>query len=129
MAYQALYRQWRPKTFSQMVGQEAILDTLRHQVQTGHVAHAYLFCGSRGTGKTSTAKIMARAINCLNPQEGDLCGTCEICQRTQASDYMDILEFDAASNSRVEDARELLEKAQFPPQQVPSLLRFPSAPL
>lgn len=116
MAYQALYRQWRPKDFSHMVGQEAIVETLRHQVQTGRIAHAYLFCGSRGTGKTSTAKILARAINCLNPRNGDPCGECEVCRRMQAEEYMDILEFDAASNSRVDDARDLLEKANFPPQ-------------
>ena len=117
MAYQALYRQWRPKDFSHMVGQEPIVETLRHQVQTGRIAHAYLFCGSRGTGKTSTAKILARAVNCLNPQNGDPCGECEMCRRMQAEeDFMDILEFDAASNSRVEDARELLEKVNFPPQ-------------
>ena len=116
MAYQALYRKWRPKNFSQMVGQEAIVETLRHQVQTKRVAHAYLFCGSRGTGKTSTAKILARAVNCQNPQNGDPCGECETCRRMQSEEYMDILEFDAASNSRVEDARELLEKISFPPQ-------------
>ena len=116
MAYQALYRQWRPQDFSHMVGQEAIVETLRHQVQTGRIAHAYLFCGSRGTGKTSTAKILARAINCTHPINGDPCGECETCKRMQAEDFMDILEFDAASNSRVEDARELLEKVSFPPQ-------------
>ena len=116
MAYQALYRQWRPRDFSQMVGQEAIVETLRHQVQTGRIAHAYLFCGSRGTGKTSAAKILARAVNCMHPQDGNPCGKCETCQRMQAEDYMDILEFDAASNSSVEDARELLERVSFPPQ-------------
>ena len=116
MAYQALYRQWRPQNFSQMVGQEAIIETLRHQVQSRRIAHAYLFCGSRGTGKTSTAKILARAINCLNPQNGDPCGVCEICEKMRSEEYMDILEFDAASNSKVEDARDLLEKAVFPPQ-------------
>ena len=116
MAYQALYRQWRPRKFSQMVGQEPVVETLRHQVQTGRIAHAYLFCGSRGTGKTSTAKILARAINCLNPQDGDVCGECEMCRRMQDEDFLDILEYDAASNSKVENARELLNGAQFPPQ-------------
>ncbi len=116
MAYQALYRQWRPHTFSEMVGQEAIVETLRHQVQTGRIAHAYLFCGSRGTGKTSTAKILARAINCLHPQDGNPCGECEMCRRMADEEFLDILEYDAASNSRVEDARDLLEKANFPPQ-------------
>ena len=116
MAYQALYRQWRPRDFSGMVGQEAILETLRHQVMTGRVAHAYLFCGSRGTGKTSTAKIFARAMNCLHPRDGDPCGECEVCRKTREEDYLDILEFDAASNSKVEDARELMEKVNYPPQ-------------
>lgn len=116
MAYHALYREWRPKDFTHMVGQEAIVATLRHQVETGRVAHAYLFCGSRGTGKTSAAKIFARAINCLNPQHGDPCGECDVCRKSSSEEFMDILEFDAASNSRVEDARELLEKASFPPQ-------------
>lgn len=116
MAYQALYRKWRPKTFSDMVGQEAVVETLRNQVQAGRIAHAYLFCGSRGTGKTSTAKILARAVNCLNPKNGDPCGECEICQKMQSEEYMDILEFDAASNSGVDDARQLLERVSFPPQ-------------
>ena len=116
MAYQALYRQWRPRFFSEIVGQEAIVETLQHQVQTGRIAHAYLFCGSRGTGKTSTAKILARAINCGNPRNGDACGECEICRQMLDESFMDILEYDAASNSRVEDARDLLEKASFPPQ-------------
>ena len=81
MAYRALYREWRPKDFSHVVGQSAIIDTLRNQVIAKRIAHAYLFCGSRGTGKTSTAKILARAINCLNPQNGDPCGECDNCKR------------------------------------------------
>ena len=81
MAYQALYRQWRPTDFSSMVSQEAVVATLRNQITTGRIAHAYLFCGSRGTGKTSTAKIMARAINCEQPVNGDPCGQCESCRR------------------------------------------------
>lgn len=114
--YQALYRVWRPKTFSDMVGQEAIVRTLRNQVMTGRVAHAYLFCGSRGTGKTSAARILTRAINCLNPRNGDPCGECESCRTIEADASFDVYEMDAASNSRVEEIRELLEKVDYPPQ-------------
>ncbi len=114
--YQALYRVWRPRTFSEMVGQEAIRKTLRNQVRTGRIAHAYLFCGSRGTGKTSAAKIMARAINCLDPRDGDPCGECESCRAILAEQSLDVYEMDAASNSRVEEIRELLEKVDYPPQ-------------
>ncbi|MBR3740195.1 MAG: DNA polymerase III subunit gamma/tau [Clostridia bacterium] len=114
--YQALYRVWRPKTFSDMVGQEAIVRTLRNQVNTGRVAHAYLFCGSRGTGKTSAARILTRAINCLNPRNGDPCGECESCRTIEAGASFDVYEMDAASNSRVEEIRELLEKVDYPPQ-------------
>ena len=114
--YQALYRVWRPRTFSDMVGQEAIVRTLRNQVSSGRIAHAYLFCGSRGTGKTSAAKIMARAINCENPQNGDPCGACGSCKTIESGASFDVYEMDAASNSRVEEIRELLEKVDYPPQ-------------
>lgn len=114
--YQALYRKWRPQTFSEMAGQEAVIRTLRHQVAAGRVAHAYLFCGSRGTGKTSAAKIMARAINCENPQEGDPCLQCPACQALMGDASLDVFEMDAASNSRVEEIRDLLEKVDYPPQ-------------
>ena len=117
MAYQALYRQWRPVDFSSMVSQEAIVATLRNQITTGRIAHAYLFCGSRGTGKTSTAKIMARAVNCEHPVNGDPCGQCDSCRRLLSDESLDVMEFDAASNSRVEDARDLLETVKYPPQQ------------
>ena len=114
--YQALYRVWRPKKFSDMVGQESIVRTLTNQVSAGRIAHAYLFCGSRGTGKTSAAKIMARAINCENPQNGDPCGVCNSCRMIESDTSFDVFEMDAASNSRVEEIRELLEKVDYPPQ-------------
>ncbi len=117
MAYQALYRQWRPVDFSSMVSQEAVVTTLRNQVTTGRIAHAYLFCGSRGTGKTSTAKIMARAINCQHPVNGDPCGNCESCRRLLGEGSMDVMEIDAASNNGVDEIRDLRETVKYPPQQ------------
>ena len=116
MSYQALYRQWRPRHFSQMIGQENIVETLRHQVETGRIPHAYLFCGSRGTGKTSTAKIMARAINCEHPVHGDACDSCETCRLLNSDENLDIIEMDAASNRGIEDARGLRESVKYPPQ-------------
>ena len=116
MAYQALYRQWRPADFSSMVGQEAIVATLRNQVATGRIAHAYLFCGSRGTGKTSSAKIMARAVNCQQPDNGNPCGECESCRRLMGEESLDVMEIDAASNNGVEEIRDLRETVKYPPQ-------------
>ena len=116
MAYRALYREWRPKDFSHVVGQNAIIDTLRNQVTSKRIAHAYLFCGSRGTGKTSTAKILAKAINCLNPHNGDPCGVCENCQRAENEGSLDTIEIDAASNNGVDEIRELRETVKYPPQ-------------
>ncbi len=116
MAYQALYRQWRPVDFSSMVAQEVVVATLRNQITTGRIAHAYLFCGSRGTGKTSTAKIMARAINCEHPNDGDPCGECESCRRLLADESMDVMEIDAASNNGVDEIRDLRETVKYPPQ-------------
>ena len=116
MPYQALYRQWRPRKFSNVVGQEAIMETLRHQVETGRIPHAYLFCGSRGTGKTSTAKILASAINCEHPVNGDPCGECETCRLLSGDENLDIVEMDAASNRGIDDARVLRESVKYPPQ-------------
>ena len=114
--YQALYRKWRPRTLSEMVGQEAVIRTLRNQVASGRIAHAYLFCGSHGTGKTSAAKIMARAINCEHPVDGDPCLECASCKALMEDASLDVFEMDAASNSRVEEIRDLLEKVDYPPQ-------------
>lgn len=115
MSYQALYRAWRPDTFSEIVGQDAITRTLRRQVVTGRIAHAYLFCGTRGTGKTSAAKVLSRAINCLNPKDGDPCGECEICRTLKQESCMDVVEIDAASNNGVDEIRDLREKIKYPP--------------
>ena len=103
MAYTALYRTFRPASFNEMVGQEHITKTLRNQITAGRVGHAYLFNGGRGTGKTSAAKILARAINCLNPNEGEPCNECEICKGALNGSLTDIVEMDAASNNIVED--------------------------
>ena len=115
MSYQALYRAWRPETFTEMVGQDAITRTLKRQVMTGRIAHAYLFCGTRGTGKTTAAKVLARAINCLNPHDGDPCGECEVCRALREESSMDVMEIDAASNNGVDEIRDLREKIKFPP--------------
>ena len=115
MAYRALYRRYRPATFAEVVGQEHITATLQNQIVTGHVAHAYLFCGTRGTGKTSTAKIFARAVNCLSPEHGEPCGHCEACRLALDPSNPDITEIDAASNNGVDDVRALIEKAHYAP--------------
>ncbi len=116
MAYQALYRQWRPASFAQVIGQEAVVSTLRRQVETGRIAHAYLFCGCRGTGKTTIAKIMSRAVNCKNPNHGDPCGVCDPCRAILAESTLDVLELDAASNNSVDNVRDLLEQVRYPAQ-------------
>ena len=115
MSYQALYRAWRPNTFTEIVGQDAITRTLKRQVMSGRIAHAYLFCGTRGTGKTTAAKVLSRAINCLNPQDGDPCGECECCRALAEESTMDVMEIDAASNNGVDEIRDLREKIKFPP--------------
>ena len=116
MAYTALYRKFRPISFSEMVGQEHITKTLKNQIVAGRVGHAYLFSGGRGTGKTSAAKIMARAINCLHPKEdGEPCNECEICKAILDGSLTDVVEMDAASNNSVEDIRAIRDEVNFLP--------------
>lgn len=115
MAYKALYRKYRPRTFDEVVGQDHITTTLKHQVMTGNINHAYLFTGSRGTGKTSTAKIFAKAVNCPNSKDGSPCFECEVCKALDMSNNVDILEIDAASNNRVDEVRDIREKVKFLP--------------
>jgi len=113
MAYQALYRKWRPLTFDDVVGQEHITTTLRREIAEGRVAHAYLFTGTRGTGKTSTAKIFSRAVNCLHPHNGNPCNECEICTGILDESILDVVEMDAASNTGVENIRSVIEQVQY----------------
>ena len=115
MAYTALYRKFRPLKFSEMVGQEHITETLKKQIIAGRVGHAYLFNGGRGTGKTSSAKILARAVNCLNPKDGEPCNECEICKDILSGALTDVVEMDAASNNSVEDIRSIREEVNFLP--------------
>ncbi len=116
MTYQALYRKLRPNKFCEVFGQDEIVKTLKNQVKNGQIAHAYLFCGTRGTGKTSLAKIMARAVNCLQPLDNEPCGVCEVCQSLSNDSNVDVVEMDAASRNGVDDMRELLERVAYPPQ-------------
>ena len=118
MGYTALYRKFRPINFSEMVGQEHITRTLKNQIISNRVGHAYLFNGGRGTGKTSAAKILARAINCLNPKDGEPCNECEICKGAISGSLTDIVEMDAASNNSVEDIEALEKKLTFYQQKL-----------
>ena len=115
MAYTALYRKFRPLNFNEMVGQEHITETLKRQIIANRVGHAYLFIGGRGTGKTSAAKILARAVNCLNPHDGEPCNECEICKAIISGSLTDVVEMDAASNNSVEDIRSIREEVNFLP--------------
>ena len=117
MSHRALYRQYRPATFSEMIGQEHITTILKNQVKSGTTAHAYLFAGTRGTGKTSAARILARAVNCEEPMDGEPCGCCRSC-KISAGECADIIELDAASNTGVDDMRDMIEKARFMPLEL-----------
>lgn len=115
MAYQAIYRRWRPLVFDDVVGQNHITTTLKNQVMNEACAHAYLFCGTRGTGKTSTAKILSRAVNCLNPQNGNPCNECEVCRGLLDESILDVIELDGASKNKVENIREIIDDVNFTP--------------
>ncbi len=115
MSYLSIYRRFRPQTFDKVIGQEHITKTLINQIKNDKIGHAYLFCGTRGTGKTSTAKIFAKAINCLSPENGSPCGKCSCCQALSEANAPDIFEIDAASNNKVENIREIRDKVQYPP--------------
>lgn len=117
MGYTALYREWRPRTFKEVVGQKHITVTLKNQVIEKRIAHAYLFCGTRGTGKTSTAKILSKAVNCLNLKDGEPCNECEICNKINSGTLMDVIEMDAASKRKLEDIKEVIENVKYPPQE------------
>ncbi|MDR1703192.1 MAG: DNA polymerase III subunit gamma/tau [Clostridiales bacterium] len=117
MAYSALYRRLRPRSFADVVGQGHIVRTLKNQITTGRISHAYLFCGTRGTGKTTTALIFAKAVNCLSPKDGDPCGECAACHAVERGGGFNVIEIDAASNNGVENIRDIREEVKYPPAE------------
>ena len=117
MTTQVYYQKWRPSCFSQLVGQEHVATTLRQSAKQGRISHSYLFCGPRGSGKTTTARILAKVVNCLDLQDGDACNACAICQSINEGRFMDIIELDAASNRGIDEIRDIREKVNFSPVQ------------
>ena len=117
MSYTALYREWRPRTFNDVVGQQHITTTLKNQILNNRIAHAYLFCGTRGTGKTSTAKVFAKALNCLDLRDGEPCNKCEMCRKINEGLAIDVTELDAASNNGVDKIRDIIDDVKYPPQE------------
>lgn len=117
MGYTALYREWRPRTFDDVVGQEHITTTLKNEILNDRIAHAYLFCGTRGTGKTSTAKVMAKALNCIDLKDGEPCNECEMCRKINDGLAIDVTELDAASNNGIDKIRDIIDDTKYPPQE------------
>ena len=117
MAYTALYRKFRPGEFDEVKGQEHIVTTLKNQIQTDRIGHAYLFCGTRGTGKTTVAKILAKGVNCLHPVDGNPCNTCEMCEKINSQTSMNVIEIDAASNNGVANIRDIIDEVQYSPAE------------
>src|SRR3989304_4656253 len=117
MASQVFYRKWRPQTLAEVVGQEPVTQTLLNALSSGRISHAYLFCGPRGTGKTSTGRILAKAVNCLTNGKGEPCNTCSMCQAITEARAFDVIEIDAASNRGIDDIRELRERVNYAPNQ------------
>ena len=113
--YRVLYRKWRPQTFDDVCGQPQVTVTLKNEIKNGRISHAYLFTGSRGTGKTSCAKILAKSLNCLNPHDGNPCGECENCKEIDNGSFFDVVEMDAASNRGIDDIRSIIDEVNFTP--------------